>query len=52
MKAAPGQCLALAATDFSSYTLPDISIWTDPVVANGTEPNVTTAPAVIGGVVQ
>jgi hypothetical protein len=52
MKASPGQCLALATTDFSSYMLPDISIWTDPVVANGTEPNVTAAPAVIGGVVQ
>jgi hypothetical protein len=46
-----GAC-SFAPTDFSEYTLPDFSIWTDPVVANGTEPNVTEAPAVIGGVVQ
>ena len=52
MKADPGACSTLALTDFSSYTLPDMTLWADPVVANGTEPSVTSAPAVIGGVVQ
>ncbi len=45
-------CASLATTDFSPYTLPDISIWVDPVAYNGAEPTVTSAPAVIGGVVQ
>lgn len=33
-----------------SYTLPDSSLWEDPNL--GTEPTVTDAPAVIGGIVQ
>jgi hypothetical protein len=45
-------CSTLSTTDFSAYTLPDISLWSDPVAANGAEPAVTSAPAVIGGVVQ
>jgi len=52
MKADPGACTALQGTDFSSYTLPDMTLWSDPVAANGAEPTVTGAPAVIGGVVQ
>jgi hypothetical protein len=41
-------CSALSVTP---YTLPDLDTeWTDPAI--GTEPVVTTAPAVIGGVVQ
>jgi hypothetical protein len=43
-----GSCSALSVT---SYTLPDLATeWTDPAI--GTEPVVTAAPAVIGGVVQ
>lgn len=52
MKADPSACTTLATTDFTAYTLPDISIWSDPTTANGVEPTVTAAPAVIGGVVQ
>jgi len=53
MKADPSSaCSTLSLTDFSSYSLPDMSLWTDPVVADGTKPSVTSAPAVIGGVVQ
>ncbi len=48
----PSNCSTLASTDFSAYTLPDMSLWSDPVTADGTEPTVTDAPAVIGGVVQ
>ena len=41
-------CTGLTTT---SYTLPDLATeWTDPAI--GTEPVVTSAPAVIGGVVQ
>ncbi len=48
MKVDVGSCSALSIT---SYTLPDIATeWTDPAI--GTEPVVTSAPAVIGGVVQ
>jgi hypothetical protein len=47
-----GACLSLAATDFTAYTLPDTSLWSDPKAAEGAEPVVTSAPAVIGGVVQ
>lgn len=43
----PAACSALPTT---AYTLPLISEWADP--ANGAEPTVTAAPAVIGGVVQ
>ena len=49
-----GAC-SFAPTDFSAYTLPSITdpgMWNDPATANGAEPNVTAAPAVIGGVVQ
>lgn len=46
-KVAESSCSALTLT---SYTLPDISLWTDPAL--GTEPTITGAPAVIGGVVQ
>jgi hypothetical protein len=52
MQASASACAALVGTDFSSYTLPDASIWSDPVAANGAEHVVTAAPAVIGGVVQ
>jgi hypothetical protein len=52
MKADPGACTFASSIDFSSYALPDLTIWSDPVTANGTEPSVTDAPAVIGGVVQ
>ncbi|MCK9419148.1 MAG: hypothetical protein M0R70_07200 [Nitrospirae bacterium] len=48
MKVDVGNCSALSVT---SYPLPDIATeWTDPAL--GTEPVVTAAPAVIGGVVQ
>lgn len=48
MKVDVGNCSALSVT---SYTLPDLATeWTDPAI--GTEPVVTSAPAVIGGVVQ
>lgn len=43
-----GDCSALSVTP---YALPDLATeWTDPAI--GTEPVVTSAPAVIGGVVQ
>jgi hypothetical protein len=43
-----GYCSTLSVTP---YTLPDLATeWTDPAI--GTEPVVTAAPAVIGGVVQ
>jgi len=45
-------CSTLSLTDFTAYTLPDMSLWSDPVAADGPEPSVTSAPAVIGGVVQ
>jgi hypothetical protein len=48
MKVDVGNCSALSVTP---YTLPDLDTeWTDPAI--GTEPVVTAAPAVIGGVVQ
>jgi len=48
MKKDDAGCTGLTTT---SYTLPDINTdWTDPAL--GSEPTVTTAPAVIGGVVQ
>ncbi len=50
--ATAGACSTLAGTDFSAYTLPDTSLWSDPTTAEGVEPVVTAAPAVIGGVVQ
>ncbi|MBI5408086.1 MAG: hypothetical protein HZA14_01820, partial [Nitrospirae bacterium] len=40
-------CSALTLT---SYDLPSISLWVDPDI--GSEPTVTNAPAVIGGVLQ
>jgi hypothetical protein len=49
---AAGACSALVGTNFSAYTLPDNSLWSDPKAAEGAEPTVTVAPAVIGGVVQ
>jgi len=49
---AAGACSALALTNFSSYTLPGVALWIDPTTTLGTEPAVTAAPAVIGGVVQ
>ncbi|HYA86236.1 MAG TPA: hypothetical protein VEI57_04095 [Nitrospirota bacterium] len=53
MTASPlSDCANLATTDFSQYVLPDASLWVDPVAFNGVEPTVTSAPAVIGGVVQ
>jgi hypothetical protein len=48
MKVDVGACSALSVT---SYTLPDLATeWADPAI--GAEPSVTSAPAVIGGVVQ
>jgi hypothetical protein len=48
MKENAGGCTGLTVT---SYALPDLATdWTDPAI--GTEPKVTAAPAVIGGVVQ
>jgi hypothetical protein len=48
MKKDDAGCTGLTTT---SYTLPDLATdWTDPAI--GTEPVVTSAPAVIGGVVQ
>jgi hypothetical protein len=48
MKVDTANCSALSVT---SYPLPDLATeWTDPAI--GTEPVVTVAPAVIGGVVQ
>ena len=48
MKENAGGCTGLTVT---SYALPDLATdWTDPAI--GTEPAVTVAPAVIGGVVQ
>jgi len=44
---AASNCSALTLTN---YTLPVITDWVDPAI--GTEPTVTNAPAVIGGVVQ
>ncbi|MEW6213641.1 MAG: hypothetical protein AB1478_00315 [Nitrospirota bacterium] len=44
---AAANCSALTIT---SYTLPSMTEWTDPDI--GTEPTVTNAPAVIGGVLQ
>jgi hypothetical protein len=45
----PANCTALAGTAFGGYTLPDISIFSNPTSA---EPSAPAAPAVIGGVVQ
>jgi hypothetical protein len=39
-----------SALTLTHFTLPDISIWVDPAIS--TEPTVTTAPKVIGGLVQ
>jgi hypothetical protein len=48
MKQDVGGCSALSVTP---YDLPDLATeWTDPAI--GTEPVITAAPAVIGGVVQ
>lgn len=48
MKEDGAGCASLTLT---SYTLPDLATdWTDPAI--GTEPAVTAAPAVVGGVVQ
>lgn len=47
MKVIAGGCTSLTTT---AYTLPDIASWVDPAI--GTEPSITDAPAVIGGVVQ
>jgi hypothetical protein len=47
MRQSVGGCTGLTTT---SYALPVISDWTDPAI--GAEPTVTSAPAVIGGVVQ
>lgn len=44
---AASNCSSLTLT---SYTLPSISDWVDPDI--GSEPTVTNAPAVVGGVVQ
>jgi len=44
---ADSNCSSLTLT---SYTLPSISDWVDPNI--GTEPTVTNAPAVVGGVLQ
>ena len=46
-KVAESSCSALTLTN---YTMPDISLWVDPAL--GTEPTITGAPAVVGGVVQ
>ena len=42
--------VAWAEPSLKTYTLPDISEWQDPNI--GTEPVVSGAPAVIGGVLQ
>ena len=48
VKVDASNCSALSVT---AYALPDLGTeWTDPAI--GTEPVVTIAPAVIGGVVQ
>jgi len=47
LKTTLGRCSTLP---LSTLTLPTVSEWTDPAL--GTEPAVTGAPAVIGGVVQ
>jgi hypothetical protein len=48
LKVPVGNCSALSVTP---YTLPNLDTeWVDPAI--GVEPTVTTAPAVIGGVVQ
>ena len=48
LKVDVGNCSSLSVTP---YSLPDLDTeWTDPAI--GTEPVVTSAPAVIGGVVQ
>lgn len=46
-KVLESSCSALTLT---SYTMPAISLWVDPAL--GTEPTITGAPAVVGGVVQ
>ncbi|HUJ18627.1 MAG TPA: hypothetical protein VL197_11610, partial [Nitrospirota bacterium] len=45
----PNACDTLALTGFGGYTLPDMTMFTDPTTA---EPAAPGAPAVIGGVVQ
>jgi hypothetical protein len=49
MKKAPGACTGLPVTSYASQ-LPGLADWTAPNI--GTEPTVTGAPAVIGGVLQ
>jgi hypothetical protein len=48
-QAAAGSCAALTTT---TLTLPAMTEFTDPTTSNGAEPAVTTAPAVVGGVVK
>jgi len=49
MKKELGACVSLPVTSYADQ-LPTASDWTDPAL--GTEPDVTGAPAVIGGVLQ
>ncbi len=55
MAAAPGGCASLDVTPYAALTLPTLAEWTDPTAgadAIGSEPAVTGAPAVVGGVLQ
>lgn len=55
MRVSAGGCSGLDVTPYSALTLPTIAEWTDPTTgagAIGSEPSVTGAPAVIGGVLQ
>jgi hypothetical protein len=54
-KVADGVCAGLDVDTYAALTLPDINEWVDPTTdpgAIGSEPTVTGAPAVIGGVLQ
>lgn len=50
MKKAADTTVCSNALTLTHFTLPDISIWVNPDIS--TEPTVTTAPKVIGGVIQ
>ena len=48
-------CVGLDVAPYAALTLPDIDEWTDPTTGSGaigSEPSVTGAPAVVGGVLQ
>ncbi|MBI5343256.1 MAG: hypothetical protein HZB63_08135 [Deltaproteobacteria bacterium] len=55
MMVSAGGCSGLDVTPYAALTLPTIAEWVDPTTGSGSigsEPSVTGAPAVVGGVLQ